>query len=275
MSKIEKLLLQSVTVEMVAEQLTESEIEEVITECEDNIDALESEIENAESIERKHRSWAAQETQIANAWEKDAEKFRNDCALWVALANRAREALESKRNEMDATDRLEVSPNKRRAKVIEEAKEFIRKCESTAKSHSYDIRYAINKDERGISAMLSDNGRIISLKSTQCHPDDVWNKHIGKAIAIGRALGIDVSEFENAPQPTEIVEGMDVITYEPDESIHMEGRVKEVYEKHSNLIRYGKKFYEKNGYHEVTCTYTALGFKITSDTKAKYGSDDE
>lgn len=35
----------------------------------------------------------------------------------------------------------------------------------------------------------------------------MFNEHIGKAIALGRALGLDVSEFENAVQPSHYAVG--------------------------------------------------------------------
>lgn len=50
-------------------------------------------------------------------------------------------------------------------------------------------------------------GDVVDSYVVKCHPEDVFNVDIGKAIALGRALGLDVSEFENAVQPDEIVVG--------------------------------------------------------------------
>ena len=49
--------------------------------------------------------------------------------------------------------------------------------------------------------------KVYSKGIAKCHPDDVFNADIGKAIALGRALEKDISEFENAIHPTEPVVG--------------------------------------------------------------------
>ena len=50
-----------------------------------------------------------------------------------------------------------------------------------------------------------DSGKVYARGIAKCSPDDCFNVHIGKAIALRRALGEDVPhEYINAPQPTEV-----------------------------------------------------------------------
>lgn len=85
--------------------------------------------------------------------------------------------------------------NELRGEIIEKAKSFIDKRDKGVHINVHDntiIAYKLDTADFGIA---------------KCNPSDVFNEHIGKAIALGRALGLDVSEFENAVQPTEIVIG--------------------------------------------------------------------
>lgn len=88
-----------------------------------------------------------------------------------------------------------LTPNQQRAAIIEKAKEFIDKHDKDTHINIHDnaiIAYKLDTADFGIS---------------KCNPSDVFNEHIGKAIALGRALGIDVSEFEQAVQPSGVVVG--------------------------------------------------------------------
>src|SRR5690606_23225219 len=76
------------------------------------------------------------------------------------------------------------------------------------------VKLFVNKDKRIVTAIP----RLVHArfdahsdkKFAKCAPDDVFNADIGKAIALGRALGLDVSRFEQAVKPTEVVVGMKV-----------------------------------------------------------------
>lgn len=142
-----------------------------------------------------------------------------------------------------------LTPNQQRAEIIEKAKEFI---ESTKKTWSglvvsgslkgqlrtvgnvyqvilgqispfrtrvaaCNVEFVINEDKRTIVALMQsiESPKIYARGIAKCDPNDVFNEHIGKAIALGRALGLDVSEFEQAVQPTEFVSGQ-IITFESD-----------------------------------------------------------
>ena len=67
--------------------------------------------------------------------------------------------------------------------------------------------FIVNKDKRTVVALLrfQDEREVLSRGIAKCHPNDCFNVHIGKAIALRRALGLDVpDEYLNAPQPTEV-----------------------------------------------------------------------
>jgi hypothetical protein len=87
-------------------------------------------------------------------------------------------------------------------------------------SESYDrVRFVVNRDKRTVIALLEieeDDGkwRVWARGIARCAPDDCFNVHIGKAIALRRALGLPVpDEYVNAPQPKEARVG-DIVEYE-------------------------------------------------------------
>ncbi|BDH62150.1 hypothetical protein MTP04_22800 [Lysinibacillus sp. PLM2] len=119
------------------------------------------------------------------------------------------------------------TPNQKRAEIIEKAKKFVEKTlahgrsnnrtvrvgNSTYRSNFYDVDFFVKGNKvTAVVYWLAMNKIRVEKPShvgrSQCNPSDVFNEHIGKAIALGRALGLDVSEFEQAVQPTEIVVGM-------------------------------------------------------------------
>ena len=173
----------------------------------------------------------------------------------------------------------EKSPNELRAEIIEKAKEFVKKCRSKkmvvrvddSRSCVFGVSFIVNAGKRTVVALLrgviSDSVRAKGI--AKCRPGDVFNEHIGKAIALGRALGKDVSEFENAVQPDEIVVGQEVKTFDFQGNIHMTGKVEGVM-RDEELIRYHKEDYEKALDFVYTHTSTEYGFEIIDDTKAIY-----
>ena len=124
----------------------------------------------------------------------------------------------------------ELTPNEKRNAIIAEAKAFVEDAKvdwygsRLYKVGGYltDVEFIVNKEKRAVTAllywhspMMKRNGEPRELKAkavAKCAPDDVFNEHIGKAIALGRALGLDVSKFENAVKPTEVIAGMVVTT---------------------------------------------------------------
>lgn len=70
------------------------------------------------------------------------------------------------------------------------------------------VEFVTNREKRIVVALI----RYKNKKKTvwgrgiaKCAPGDVFNSHIGRAIALRRALGLELpAEYLNAPQPTEV-----------------------------------------------------------------------
>jgi len=117
-----------------------------------------------------------------------------------------------------------LTPNQQRVAIIEKAKKFVDDLKDKEGKYSKPatfgdrklrFEFVVNPEKRTVVAL----GRLFYYPSirtiyakgiAKCNPSDVFNEHIGKAIALGRALGLDVSEFEQAVQPKEIVIGMKI-----------------------------------------------------------------
>lgn len=110
---------------------------------------------------------------------------------------------------IDAIAALSKSPNEQRKAIIAEAKAFYIDTLNEYQLSDGEVVVIGNGKERSISVTIR---HLFSLKpllsgKSKCAPDDVFNADIGKAIALGRALGLDVSRFEQAVKPTEVVVG--------------------------------------------------------------------
>lgn len=69
-----------------------------------------------------------------------------------------------------------------------------------------EVTYVVNREKRAVVALISRkySRKVWAVGIAKCAPGDVFNSHIGRAIALRRALGLDVpTEYTNAPQPTE------------------------------------------------------------------------
>jgi hypothetical protein len=80
----------------------------------------------------------------------------------------------------------------------------------------YVVDFVINREKRTVVALVKRDKRQHKPNHrgiAKCVPDDCFNVHIGKAIALRRALGLEVpAEYLNAPQPTEVRVG-DIVKY--------------------------------------------------------------
>ena len=166
------------------------------------------------------------------------------------------------------------TPNEQRKAVIERAKAFVAEVSERAKGDDFnDIgnviyrhrttrpEFHVNAKKRTVVVLLkgAHNPVLIGKAIAKCAPDDVFNADIGKAIALGRALGLDVSEFENAPKPTEVVVGMVVDTYIDGDFFKTVKPMK---------VIEGHRMYP----NLITAEFTPYdpGDKITDDTEAQY-----
>lgn len=80
------------------------------------------------------------------------------------------------------------------------------------------VEFIVNREKRTVVALVkgSVSDKIYEKGIAKCAPGDVFNAHIGRAIALRRALGLDVpEEYKNVPQPTEPRVGDIVLVTEP------------------------------------------------------------
>lgn len=158
------------------------------------------------------------------------------------------------------------TPNEQRKAIIAEAKAFVDKYTPivqiddtplTSEHGDVKITLNVNSKKRTIACnvhYLYVADAPIKRGFAKCAPDDVFNADIGKAIALGRALGLDVSKFEKAVQPSEVVSGMSVSN-----TCSGKNNVLSVTEVEDN------KVWRTNGMY-IEMKYA----KITNDTKAQY-----
>jgi hypothetical protein len=69
------------------------------------------------------------------------------------------------------------------------------------------VDFVVNREKRTVVALLKWRGdnSVFARGIAKCHPDDCFNAAIGRAIALRRALKLEVpNEYLNAPQPTEV-----------------------------------------------------------------------
>lgn len=109
----------------------------------------------------------------------------------------------------------EVAQNTR-AMVIQEALHTIAELEVTGRSlmkdlsklsplHGcyYVVQYHVNEAKRTVVAIVKDkpDGKVLARGVAKCDPSDSFNDHVGKAIALQRALGLTVNRgFMNIPR---------------------------------------------------------------------------
>ena len=112
------------------------------------------------------------------------------------------------------------SDQDKRDRIVKQAKEDVkelrrrmssslgnREGNSTFRIRSTKASFVVNKNKRTIVALIKGarNPVLYEKGIAKCAPNDCFNVHIGKAISLRRALGLDVpSEYVDAPQPTEV-----------------------------------------------------------------------
>lgn len=105
----------------------------------------------------------------------------------------------------------------RRDEIVEQSKADVEKLSNYGDGVRYvtgtgsvatcKVEFVVNSDKRAVVALLKGlrTGKVYAKGIAKAAPDDCFNVHIGKAIALRRALGLKVpDEYLNAPQPTEV-----------------------------------------------------------------------
>lgn len=126
--------------------------------------------------------------------------------------------------------------------------------------------FIVNREKRTVVCLLRGGvtpERIYARGIAKCSPDDCFNVHIGRAIALRRALGLDVpTDYLNAPQPTEVRVGdvVVIVGKQSTGSFHHYydvgdiGHVKDISDSVGGLKVYGKRTADagrsKDGYYQ-------------------------
>ncbi|WP_439024433.1 hypothetical protein [Bacillus halotolerans] len=123
----------------------------------------------------------------------------------------------------------------RRDEIVEQAKADVRnlvihglsyynidcsKGNETYRVMNYNVEFIVDSKERKVTALVArrHDKKPRHVGRAKAAPYDCFNVHIGKAIALRRALGLAVpDEYLNAPQPTEVSVG-DVVRSTVDKS---------------------------------------------------------
>lgn len=159
--KINKFLEQIVTVDHVAEVLTEKEIEEAIEQTEMELEDVIADIQKQQTYKEYVQG----------------------------VLQTLKQAREMK------------SFNSAVKSISDEAREFRRGWENYFNTATSYIQFVVNEGKKTIVALLVDSvtGRVRRRSVAKCHPEDEWDADVGKAIAIGRLLNQDVSRFTDIP----------------------------------------------------------------------------
>lgn len=185
------------------------------------------------------------------------------------------------------------SPNERRKAIIAEAKAFV--AENLSKNHPHtlddglgawfvseggifsvttEVDFVINSEKSTVVALVKGihNKNVRGKGIAKCNPSDVFNADIGKAIALGRALGLDVERFEKAVKPTEFVNGQIINVKDVDSSgrDYLIAKAKEVVKQDRIIFEKegAKTFGTKPNFAGVVGVYSDA--KILDDTEAQY-----
>ncbi|MFJ5768115.1 hypothetical protein ACIP9C_22565 [Lysinibacillus sp. NPDC093210] len=204
-----------------------------------------------------------------NADSSTGERDYEEALVYNSMYNRRPETVDV----YELIESKPLTPNQQRAAIIEKAKKFVE--ENNNKIHPGNderttirftgnitdkLEFVVNVEKRTVVALIKGivSGDLYARGIAKCLPNDVFNEHIGKAIALGRALGLDVSEFEQAVQPT-VAEGQILNKYCNYEVLTLE-------DKDGNLKIVDSGNFANGGDLPNTDWYT-----IINDTNAIYG----
>jgi len=196
-------------------------------------------------------------------------------SIAAKLADQLERATEKRQSQ---TPNQQASANSLRKAIIAEAKAFVAKY--TTPNSRYDdtsvvVRntrctydFYVNEKKRVVTVLFrSVTRRSVIVKAiAKCAPDDVFNTDIGKAIALGRALGLNVERFEQAVKPTEVVVGHVVTTKDIAGVSHTQQVTH--FERHYNTKC--AMFADGRGVSTEKFTDSASLPIIVDDTEAKY-----
>ena len=159
-------------------------------------------------------------TKISEATFNELQEVFNK-AVEEAFGAGVKEGREGSQSTVD--EPVIKSPNQQRAELNLRAREFVeskylRGNFGTEKViHGYHghntVEFIVNREKNTVVALLrlayGWTGKVEGKGIAKCIPGDVFNEWIGKAIALARAMEIDIpEEFTDAVQPDEVVQGV-------------------------------------------------------------------
>ncbi|MBN7743839.1 hypothetical protein JYA35_14735 [Bacillus velezensis] len=164
------------------------------------------------------------------------------------------------------------SDQARRDEIVEQAKADVEK-RITNNALDRVVYFVPNRIKRTVVALIKGeySGKVYAKGIAKAAPNDCFNVHIGKAIALRRALCLAVpDEYLNAPQPTEIRVG-DVVRGKYEESYYQyEGRLfGNSYEEQIKEIEDGK-FRYISGYYDFI---DSADLTIIDDSREEVGGE--
>ncbi len=100
------------------------------------------------------------------------------------------------------------TPQQKRDRIIDQAKKDVEELKKESVTFSLlRAKFVINREKRRVVCLLEriNLGRIAKRGIAKCAPGDCFNVWIGKAIALRRALGLEIpSDYLTVPNPTEV-----------------------------------------------------------------------
>lgn len=173
---------------------------------------------------KKQRIKALEKANADLVTEVEALKARIEALENGAIKNNetgcnyiASKMVEALKRHLEAEQQTPMSANQRRKAVIERAKAFVADVEKRAEGNRINKdgnstfnmlttkpEYHVNKEKRVVTALVKGVfiPELLEKAIARCAPGDVFNEHIGKAIALAKAYGLDCpKEFTDAPQP--------------------------------------------------------------------------
>lgn len=136
------------------------------------------------------------------------------------LAQRAKESRQRKRDDIVKRAKEDLEGVKTPWNINADPKPLV----YVFRQFVVDVEFIVNREKRTVVAIARwrATNAIVNKGIAKCAPGDVFNSHLGRAISLRRALGLEIpEEYVSAPQPTEVRVG-DVVkwtnTYIPDDT---------------------------------------------------------
>ncbi|MCY9532949.1 hypothetical protein M5X04_26935 [Paenibacillus alvei] len=201
-----------------------------------------------EPLTPAQQTQASEQSDVCELERKSNEQQAQIDGLTETVANLARRVAELERGQAPKACESVVSKTSARDEIIEKAKADV--AELLSRNHYYVSPYGVwfstengvysiahkcefivDRNKRTVVALIRksyDKEQVELRGIAKCAPNDVFNVHIGKAIAVRRALGLEIpQEYVSAPQPTEpqvgdyVEYGGYVVKVEPSEGVYL------------------------------------------------------